>query len=1216
MHPRVGFLSISYSQAEFSKLLNLSSSRTLGNLPSPALDLLNAPVLSAKDKAITSTYNYNTTVFNSNRNAIVTTICKTTVFTSNEDVAATFKSCIFQDLRANTDRMDRILSLLRLDHLNELEKENVINLVRRNSDRFYIPGDYLDRTVVLMHKIVTTDDKPIHTKQYRFPPIHREEITKQVNELLQKDIVMPSTSPYNSPIWIVPKKPDSQGNKRWRMVMDYRKLNEKTVGDAYPLPNICDILDQLGAAKYFSVLDLASGFHQIPMDPGDAHKTAFSTPHGHYEFLRMPFGLKNAPATFQRLMDQILTGLQGIEMFVYMDDIVIYASSLREHDIKMEKLMQRLRSANLTLQPDKCEFLRHEVAYLGHVLTEDGVRPDPQKIAAVKSFPTPRNLKNIRQFLGLAGYYRRFISDFSRIASPLSNLLKKDREFRWNADAQKAFDTLRDLLCKEPILQFPDFEKDFLLTTDASNCAVAGVLSQGPIGKDLPISYASRVLNAAEKNYSTIEKELLAITYCVSHFRPYLYGRRFTLVTDHQPLVWLHKVKDPTSRLARWRLKLEEYDYTVVYKAGKTNKNADALSRNPLVDITYFTILHISKRRRLNPVNPQIAELLESDDESDEELPRKIRPVEDLHQRSATKSETSDESIFSFPQGGQPLTAPLISSNHEPPIKPSTSHQGTSVSPGPPDEIESELIDWWNLPRPPEDDAESIASSVQSEDSAATADNSKCIIEEVNALLLDSDDNWIILVTADGHPVDKGALELLHAGKLPQLNSLMLGRARVYPSVHIGKHIIALPVTERRKVQTDEDILNECFTSLFDVVTELGLQTVCMHRTEKLGKLPWRQVRHLLVKALAEQKVNITFCLGPVITPPVEDRVAIIREHHESAVGGHKGITKTYQRIKQRFMWHNMKQEIQSFIRECRICQTMKLVRKKTRQPMILTDTPGRAFDKVALDITGPYRTTPRGNSYILTMQDLLTKYSVYAPLQDATAENIADAFIHHFICRFGCPRSILTDQGTNFLSHLMKRMTKKFRIKQFRTTAYHPQSNGSLERSHHVLVEYLKCFVSKEECWDDLIERANFSYNTAVHEGTGHSPHELIFGRVARIPSNFNQEGDLETYYSYRINLFRKIHELQESARANLIKAKERSKVHYDRRVHAVTFKEGDNVFLLNNKKHDKFSKEYLGPYRVIRTLDRENVEIQIGKSSRIVHTNRLRKAYYSEPG
>lgn len=260
--------------------------------------------------------------------------------------------------------------------------------------------------------------------------VHKEEIDRQVSKLLKEEIIEPSTSPYNSPLWIVPKKPDSQGNKKWRMVIDYRALNEKTIGDAYPLPNIVDILDQLGSAKYFSILDLASGFHQIPISKNDVPKTAFSTPYGHYHFKRMLFGLKNAPATFQRLMDNILSGLQGNEMFVYMDDIVIYVKSLREHEIKFNKLMKRLEDANLKLQPDKCEFLRTEVAYLGHIIGAKGVKPDLNKIKAISEFPAPRNPKNIKQFLGLTGYYRRFIPNFSKIAKPLTELLKKDVSFK------------------------------------------------------------------------------------------------------------------------------------------------------------------------------------------------------------------------------------------------------------------------------------------------------------------------------------------------------------------------------------------------------------------------------------------------------------------------------------------------------------------------------------------------------------------------------------------------------------------------------------------------------------------------------------------------------------------------------------------------------------------------------------------------------------------
>ena len=287
------------------------------------------------------------------------------------------------------------------------------------------------------------------------------------------------------------------------MVLDFRALNEKTVGDAYPLPNIVDILDQLGGARYFSVCDLASGFHQIKMDPADSHKTAFTTPFGHYEFDRMPFGLRNAPATFQRLMDLVLSGLQGQELFVYMDDIVIYAASLEEHERKYKLLIDRLRKANLKLQPDKCEFLKTEVTYLGHVISKDGVRPDPKKLDAVRHFPRPKTPKNIKQFLGLAGYYRRFIPSFSKLAKPLTNLLKNDTTFEWTFAQEESFETLKQRLCEEPVLQYPDFSKPFILTTDASGIAVGGILSQGEINKDQPIAYASRTLIDNELKYDT-----------------------------------------------------------------------------------------------------------------------------------------------------------------------------------------------------------------------------------------------------------------------------------------------------------------------------------------------------------------------------------------------------------------------------------------------------------------------------------------------------------------------------------------------------------------------------------------------------------------------------------------------------------------------------------------------------------------------------------------
>ncbi|XP_033363072.1 uncharacterized protein LOC117241209 [Bombus vosnesenskii] len=587
------------------------------------------------------------------------------------------------------------------------------------------------------------------------------------------------------------RKPDSQGNKRWRLVIDYRKLNDKTIGDAFPLPNITEILDQLGSAKYFSTFDLASGFHQIRMSQEDAHKTAFSTPYGHFQFKRMPFGLKDAPATFQRLMNSILSGLQGIELFVYLDDIVIYSTSLQEHEIKFNKLMERLRKAKLRLQPDKCEFLRHEVNYLGHIISEDGVKPDPKKVEAISKFPRPKRAKNIKQFLGLAGYYRRFIPDFPKVAKPLIQLLKKDTPFKWTENQENAFNNLKTVLVTKPILQYPDFSKPFNLTTDASGYAISGVLSQGPIGKDLPIA------------------------------------------------------------------------------------------------------------------------------------------------------------------------------------------------------------------------------------------------------------------------INKGNLE----------------------------------------------------------------------------EIPWRYIIRKLKEIFMEKTLTITICTGEVITPSVEARNNIIREKHESSVAGHKGITKTYQRIRQHYYWENMKKEIQDYVRTCKECQLKKLTRIKAKQPMVLTDTPGKAFDKVSMDIIGPLPKTQKGNEYILTIQDLLTKYSIGIPLggiSSASRPILADVFVKRFICRFGSPRAILTDQGTNFTSSLMKKVAKRFRIKQYTTTAYHPQSNGSIERSHHVLIEYLKLYIENSKNWDEWVELAMFSYNTSVHEGTKFSPHELVFGHLAREPTGevIIEENMEPTYAEYLEDLARNLAE------------------------------------------------------------------------------------------
>lgn len=463
------------------------------------------------------------------------------------------------------------------DHMNELEKKALREVIHKNREVLYEESDKLTFTHKIKHNIRTTDNMPIHVKSYKCPQIFEAEIQKQVRKMLNDGIIKESISPYTAPVWVVPKKADATGTKKFRLVIDYRKLNEKTINDKYPIPDITDILDKLGRACYFSTVDLVSGFHQIQLLEEDTEKTAFSVNSGKYEFTRMPFGLKNAPATFQRVMDCILRDLIGVCCFVYMDDIIIFSGSLEEHKLHLDSILKRLKEAGLKIQLDKCEFFRKEVQFLGHTVTEEGVRPNEDKIQCIRSWPTPRNEKEVRQFLGTLGYYRRFIKDFAKLVKPMTNLLRKDSEFVITPEINECFQKCKEILMRDPILMYPDFTKDFTLTTDASDYAIGAVLSQGPLGKDRPVAYASRTLNKTEERYSTTEKELLAIVWAVKHFKPYLYGRKFKLVTDHKPLIY--SLTNTNDKIVRWKLNLGEFDYEIVYKPGKQNVIADALSR-------------------------------------------------------------------------------------------------------------------------------------------------------------------------------------------------------------------------------------------------------------------------------------------------------------------------------------------------------------------------------------------------------------------------------------------------------------------------------------------------------------------------------------------------------------------------------------------------------------------------------------------------------------
>jgi hypothetical protein len=496
--------------------------------------------------------------------------------------AAHIRSINTQRAEGTEHRVRELRERVRTDHMTDVERRSIMRICEDYNDIFHLPGDRLSVTTAAEHAIPTPgidQCRGIVSRNYRLPEALKGELKQITDQMLRDKIIRHSNSPWNSPIILVRKKEDASKKQKWRLVVDFRRLNAVTVGDSYPLPLISEILDALGKARYYTTADLASGFHQVPLRDEDRAKTAFSTQDGHFEFCTMPMGVTGAPSTFARMMSNIMSGLIGTKTLVYLDDIVVYGASLQEHNERLIEVFDRLGLHSLRLQPDKCEFLRKEVCYLGHKITPDGVKPDEKKVEAVMKFPVPTTTKQLKAFLGLAGYYRRFVPNFSPIAKPLHKLTGKNVPYVWGKEQDQAFQKLKHILCNEPLLQYPDFGKQFIVTCDASADGIGGVLSQGKIGKDLPIAYASRVLNKPERNYSTIERELTAIVWSCKQFRPYIWGRKFTIVTDHKPLTWVFKMNDPSSRIMRLKLKLQEFEYDIVYKKGKENSNSDGLSR-------------------------------------------------------------------------------------------------------------------------------------------------------------------------------------------------------------------------------------------------------------------------------------------------------------------------------------------------------------------------------------------------------------------------------------------------------------------------------------------------------------------------------------------------------------------------------------------------------------------------------------------------------------
>lgn len=985
----------------------------------------------------------------------------------------------FKTKSNNQKRTTQILDELDMTNVPEYAKNDLISLIKQYADIFSLQDEPITTNNFYEQNINLTDKIPIYIPNYKTIHSQGEEIENQIGKMLKDNVIEPSISPYNNPILLVPKKSEDN-TKKWRLVVDFRQLNKKILADKFPLPRIDSILDQLGRAKFFTALDLMSGFHQIPLEKCSRKFTSFSTQSGHYQFTRLPFGLNISPNSFQRMMTIAMAGLTPECAFVYIDDIIVIGCSMQHHLQNLSRVFERLRKYNLKLNLRKCKFFNREVTYLGHRITDKGILPDSTKFETIKNYPVPKNSDEVRRFVAFCNYYRKFVPNFATIAYPLNQLLKKNKLFEWTAQCNDSFNTLKSFLISPMLLQYPDFKREFILTTDASDVGCGAVLSQIVEGNDLPIAFASKSFTPGEKNKSVILKELTAIHWGMNYFKAYLYGQKFVVRTDHRPLVFLFNMKNPTSKLTRMRLDLEDFDFNIEYIKGKANVGADALSRI------------VKTSEELKTMNVLV-----------------------VNTRSMTRKQKGSNTFKK------------------------------------------------------NDDLK---------------DNS-----EIDHLAIYTTEN----------PTE--------TRKLPKFQVTTTNNMIIF-TIYRGtrRKAVLHQFTIKMKSQT----LAFALSMLENEMKQKNISKIAISSQDKLFEMiPIQMFKELSLKTLNQLQIIIYNPPKFISEPGVIQQ--ILRNYHAIPTGGHIGQHRLYLKLREVYTWTNMKSSISQFIKACELCKKNKII-KHTKEKFTITSTPSKPFEVVQIDTIGPLPRSNNMNRYAVTIQCELTKYIVLIPIPTKEANIIAKALVEKFILIYGKFIELKSDQGTEYKNEILTQICKLLQIKQTFSTAYHPQTIGSLERNHRCLNEYLRSFVNEHQTdWDDWLQYYAFVYNTTPHSDHGFTPYELVFGLKAKLPHETLTD-KIDPVYNidlYSQELRYKLQKSHQIANQKLVQQKNIRKESNDSSANPLLIQTGDIVFLKNENRR-KLDSFYTGPYKV-KSINNPNCEIidMQSNQSNLVHKNRLSK-------
>ena len=981
----------------------------------------------------------------------------------------------------------------------------------------------------IVHEIRTEEGaKPPSRPPYRLSPSEQDEMEEQVKDLLAQGFIRPSASPYGAPILFVPKK-----DGRWRMCIDYRALNKQTVKDQFPLPRIDSLLERLGQATVFTKLDLASGYHQIAMEETSIQKTAFRTNRGQFEFLVMPFGLCNAPASFQRLMNKVFADNIGKFIAVYLDDILIFSRNIDEHWRHLRWALEKLREAKLYGRLHKCEFLKDQVDYLGFEVSPGGIKASPGKVKAVIEWPKPKSVHDVRSFLGLASYYRRFVRGFSEMARPLTELTRAGVEWRWSTSQHQAFNRLKLALTTAPVLKLPDFQRQFVVTTDASDAAVGAILEQD-FGNGLqPVAFASRKLNNAEMRYSAYERELLGIVWALAQWKHYCQGPHSVVIqTDHAPLRHLPNQASVNARVWKWINIMQGYNLEIRHIPGKRNP-ADTLSRQDKKDA-------LGRKTAVNDANADLVNELRIPSDADDEA---IQEALLRLFNAQVREQVRDQSV-SVAEEGQAIRAQRSVSGSDQALKAKSSDQALKASGTVRDQ----------------------SSSVQS-----SADQPKSEF--------------------------KSSSSVQDQSSVPVSSSSQSSQCKLA----VGRSSIEIDNSLRDKINSllREEIL---YKDILEEIESTG-------RNELLrGQEKYKLQKKLLMIHVTGQPEDVQYW-RVVVPDDLDVKSLLVSELHSVPYSAHPGVQRTIGKVRRYFWWKGMAGDIREFVEACPTCQLEKsdhTLQKGSLQSLTLPEV---KWQEVSVDFITDLPAEKDAEDSIMTVVDRATKMVHLIPCwKTTTAGEAARLFWQHVVKLHGVPRAIHTDRGAQFVGRWWREIWSLLGTKLKYGTAYHPQSQGQVERMNAVVSQTLRCLMSDVpdlSKWKDYLPTVEMVINSLPNRSTGYSPFYLMYGYHPVLPVEL-LKGDESTKIETLSKYLERTQEVWRHARAQMEKAVAIQKSYYDKKHRDVQYTVGDLVLLSTQNLRlkgilHKLQQKFCGPYKIVEKIGTQAYRLKLPDSWRI---------------